>query len=109
VLEAVTPEKNEPAGKPSISTAPATRGTAPAAIDAALVLAVASSTPTPSKTVTIPVLIIRYWYAGLVVGAEETAWADVGAEVAAVNDTVVPKGLNASAAAGIGFSFKLNF
>jgi hypothetical protein len=47
---------------------------------------------------------MRYWYAGLVVGAEDTACAEVGAATAARKDTVVPRGLKGRAAAGIGFS-----
>jgi len=104
VPEAVLPVKNEPAGNPRTSTAPGTIGIAPAAIDAALALAVSSSIPTPSRTSSMPALTMRYWYAGLVVGAEDAACADVGTVLAAVKDTVRPRGLNARAAAGMGFS-----
>jgi len=50
-------------------------------------------------------LTMRYWYAGRVVGAEDAACADVGTVLAAVNDTVRPRGLKARAAAGISISF----
>jgi hypothetical protein len=104
VFAAVLPEKNEPAGKPRTVVEFGMIGTAPAAIDAALALAVVSSTPTPSKTSSDPAFTMRYWYAGRVVGAEDTACAEVGTTTAAIKDTVVPKGLNGRAAAGIGFS-----
>lgn len=95
VLVEVTPLKYDPAGKPRISTAPGTRGTAPAASDAAAALAAVSDAPTPSRTNWSPEFTKRYCRAGRVVAADETACADVGAVVAAVKDTVSPVGLKA--------------
>jgi hypothetical protein len=54
-------------------------------VDAAAVL------PTPINTVTVPLLRIRYWLPPKVV---DTACTGVGADVLAVNMTVLPVGVN---------------
>lgn len=94
VLAAVIPVKYALGLNVRISSVPANKGivelvevmTVALEVDAALVL------PTPMKTVTVPLLRMRYWLPPKVV---DTACTGDGAVVFAVNMTVLPVGVNA--------------